>query len=139
MRLNLMSTVGAFAFASGVLLFVADLVLHFRRGEKARRNPWNAGTLDWMMEVPPKNWGARSIPIVSTRYPLWQQPNFLDDVDCGRFLLPDAPDLRRETIVTGAIDAGAEQVLRVPGPSWLPFLAAFADRGLLSAADRYRR
>jgi cytochrome c oxidase subunit I+III len=132
--LNLMSTIGAFAFASGVLLFVADLALHFRRGEKASRNPWNGGTLDWMMEVPPKDWGARSVPIVSTRYPLWQQENFLEDVDSGRFLIPDAPDLRRETIVTSVVDARPEQVLRIPGPNWLPFLAAVATGGFFIGA-----
>jgi hypothetical protein len=88
--LNLTSTIGAFMFASGVLVFLVDVVLHFRRGEKVERNPWNAGTLDWMMEIPPKDWGARSVPIVATRYPLWQQDNFLDDVDNGRFLIPDA-------------------------------------------------
>ena len=71
--LNLTSTIGAFAFASGVLVFLIDVVLHFWRGEKVGRNPWNAGTLDWMMEIPPKDWGARSVPIVATRYPLWQQ------------------------------------------------------------------
>jgi cytochrome c oxidase subunit I+III len=132
--LNLLSTVGAFVFASGVLLFLIDVVLHFRRGEKVDRNPWNAGTLDWMMEIPPKDWGARSVPIVATRYPIWQQENFLDDVDNGRFLIPDAPDLRRETIITSVVDARPEQVLRVPGNSWWPFFAAIATGGFFIGA-----
>jgi cytochrome c oxidase subunit I+III len=132
--LNLTSTVGAFFFATGVLLFVIDVVQHFRRGEKVGRNPWNAGTLDWMMEIPPKEWGARSVPIVTTRYPLWQQKNFLDDLDNGRFLIPDAPDLRRETIITSVVDGRPEQVLRVPGNSWWPFLAAIATGGFFIGA-----
>jgi cytochrome c oxidase subunit I+III len=127
--LNLTSTVGAFMFAGGVLLFVIAVALHFRRGKKVGRNPWNAGTLDWMMEIPPKEWGARSVPIVETRYPLWQQPNFLEDVDNGRFLIPDAPDMRRETIITSVVDGRPEQVLRVPGNSWWPLLAAIATGG----------
>ena len=90
-----------------MLLFVIDVVSHFWRGAKVGRNPWNAGTLDWMMEIPPEDWGARSVPIVATRYPLWQQPDFLDDVDNGRFLIPDAPDLRRETIITSVVDGRA--------------------------------
>jgi cytochrome c oxidase subunit I+III len=122
--LNLMSTVGAFVFAAGVLVFVADIALHFRRGERVGRNPWGAGTLEWMMEIPPEDWGVRSVPIVTTRYPLWQQEGFLDDVDRGRFLLPDAPTLRRETVITGVVDAEPEQVLRLPGPSWWPMLSA---------------
>jgi cytochrome c oxidase subunit I+III len=127
--LNLTSTIGAFIFAGGVLLFVIAVALHFRRGEKVGRNPWNAGTLDWMMEIPPKEWGARSVPMIKSRYPLWQQPNFLDDVDNGRFLIPDAPDMRRETIITSVVDGRPEQVLRVPGNSWWPLLAAIATGG----------
>jgi cytochrome c oxidase subunit I+III len=132
--LNLTSTVGAFAFAAGVLLFVIDVVQHFWRGAKISRNPWNAGTLDWMMEIPPEDWGARSVPIIATRYPLWQQANFLDDVDNGRFLIPDAPDMRRETIITSVVDGRPEQVLRVPGNSWWPLLAAIATGGFFIGA-----
>ena len=73
-----------------------------RQGRIWFSNPWNAGTLDWMMEIPPKEWGARSVPIVATRYPLWQQENFLDDVDNGRFMIPDAPDMRRGAHATRA-------------------------------------
>ena len=101
---------------------------------KVGRNPWNAGTLDWMMEIPPEDWGARSVPIVATRYPFWQQPNFLDDVDNGRFLIPDAPDMRRETIITSVVDGRPEQVLRVPGNSWWPLLAAIATGGFFIGA-----
>jgi cytochrome c oxidase subunit I+III len=132
--LNFTSTVGAFLFASGVLLFLVDIAVHFRRGEKVGRNPWNAGTLDWMMEIPPQDWGARSVPIISTRYPLWQQENFLDDVDNGRFMIPDAPDMRRETIITSVVDGRPEQVLRVPGNSWWPLLAAVATGGFFIGA-----
>ena len=127
--LNLTSTIGAFMFASGVLVFLVDVVLHFWRGEKVGRNPWNAGTLDWMMEIPPKDWGARSVPIVATRYPLWQQDNFLDDVDNGRFLIPDAPGhaARDDHHERGRRPAGAG-VAR-PGNSWWPLLAAIATGG----------
>ncbi len=136
--LNLMSTVGAFIFAAGVAVFLADVILHFRRGERVGRNPWNAGTLEWMMEIPPKEWGARSVPIVTTRYPLWQQENFLEDVDRGRFLIPDAPTLRRETVITSVVDATPQQVHRLPGPSWWPLLSAVATGGAFLAATFHR-
>jgi len=132
--LNLTSTVGAFIFATGVLVFLIDVATHFRRGEKASRNPWNAGSLDWMMEIPPEAWGARCVPIIKSRYPLWEQKNFLEDVDNGRFLIPDAPDLHRETIVSTVTDARPVQVLRVPGPSWWPLLSAVFTGGFFIAA-----
>ena len=47
-----------------------------------------------------KPWGVRSIPEIDSRYPLWDQPNFVRDVDEGRFYLPDAEEGKRETLVT---------------------------------------
>ena len=79
--------------------------------------------------MPPQDWGARSVPIVASRYPLWQQEGFLDDVDNGRFLIPDAPDMQRETIITSVVEAEPEQVLRVPGNSWWPLIAAIPTGG----------
>ena len=42
----------------------------------------------------------------------------------GRYYLPGAPTGRRETIITSAIEASPQYVLRLPGPGWTPFLAA---------------
>ena len=55
--------------------------------------------------MPGKPWGVRSIPEIDSRYPLWDQPNFVRDVDEGRFYLPDAEEGKRETLVTSVIDA----------------------------------
>ena len=76
----------------------------------APRNPWNAGTLEWLQEMPGQPWGMRSIPEIDSRYPLWDQPNFLRDVDEGRFYLPDAEEGRREMLVTTTVDADADAV-----------------------------
>ena len=34
--------------------------------------------------------------------PIWEQENFLDDMDNGRFFIPDLPDMSRETVITSA-------------------------------------
>jgi cytochrome c oxidase subunit I+III len=60
---------------------------------------------------------------------LWDQKDFLRDVDEGRFYLPDAEEGERETLVTSSIDAEPEQCLRVPGPSFLPMIAAVFTGG----------
>src|SRR5690606_4374994 len=49
--------------------------------------------------------------------------------DQGRFYLPDAEELKRETIVTSVIDAKPEVVARLPGPSWVPLWAAVTVGG----------
>jgi cytochrome c oxidase subunit I+III len=127
--LNLTSTIGAFILAAGIGVIFWDLVRPKGRQPYAPRNPWNAGTLEWLQEMPGKPWGVRSIPEVDSRYPLWDQPDFERDVDEGRFYLPDAEELKRETIVTSVIDAKPDGCVRLPGPSWIPLWAAIAVGG----------
>jgi cytochrome c oxidase subunit I+III len=127
--LNLVSTIGAFILAAGVAVFVWDLIRPKRKQPYAERNPWHAGTLEWVQEMPGKTWGIRSIPEIDSRYPLWDQPNLLRDVDEGRFYLPDAEEGKRETIVTSAVDAQPLQCQRLPGPSFMTLIAALTTGG----------
>jgi cytochrome c oxidase subunit I+III len=127
--LNLVSTVGAYVFAAGFLLVVWDVLRPKRHEPYAPRNCWNAGTLEWLAEVPGEPWGVRSVPLIESRYPLWDQKDFMRNVDEGRFYLPDAEERERETLVTSSVDAEPEHCLRVPGPSFLPMIAAVFTGG----------
>ena len=125
--LNLISTIGAFMIAAGVLLFVIDLLRRFRQTDGPNAgNVWNAGTLEWL---PAGNYQTRSIPEVRSREPIWDQPNLAEDVQEGRYYLPGSATGQRETIVTTPLDARPQYILQLPGPSWGCFLAA-----LLTAA-----
>lgn len=64
--LNLLSTVGAYLFAIGVAVVVFDLCLSPRR-KRAARNPWNAGTLEWLARPQQDDWGVRCVPLVESR------------------------------------------------------------------------
>ncbi len=127
--LNLVSSIGAFVLAIGFAVILWDVVRPKRKEPLSERNPWGAGTLEWLQQMPAKPWGVRSIPEIDSRYPLWDQPNFLRDVDQGRFYLPDAEEQGRETIVTTAIDAQPVQVLQLPGPSFVTLWAALTIGG----------
>nr|WP_210340305.1 cbb3-type cytochrome c oxidase subunit I [Microvirga splendida] len=120
--LNLISTLGAYMIGAGVLVFLIDLAKNFRPYQGDLGNVWNAGTLEWL---PSGNYQTRSIPIVTSREPLWDQPNLSEDVEAGRYYLPGAQTGGRETIVTSPIDAVPQYVLQVPGPSWRTVFAAF--------------
>ena len=128
--LNLISSMGAFILVAGFAVFVWDVLRPKGKQPYADRNPWGAGTLEWLAEMPDKPWGVRSIPEIDGRYPLWDQPNFMRDVDEGRFYLPDAEEGKRETLVTTSIDAQPIQCLRVPGPTFLTFFAAMFTGGV---------
>jgi cytochrome c oxidase subunit I len=127
--LNLVSTVGAFIFAAGFLLFVWDCVRPKGKQPSVKRNVWNAGTLEWAGRVPADDWGLRSIPLINSRYPLWDDPKLLETIDSGKGLLADAKEGRRESLVTSVLDAKPVQVLRVGTPTWLPMLAAIGLGG----------
>jgi cytochrome c oxidase subunit I+III len=120
--LNMISTAGAFMIAAGVLVFVVDLVRNFRFSfDHSIGNIWNAGTLEWL---PTGTYQTRSIPIVTSREPLWDQPNLAENVEAGRYFLPGAPTGSRETIVTSPIEARPRYILRLPNASWRPMLSA---------------
>ncbi|SOD96913.1 cytochrome c oxidase subunit I [Caenispirillum bisanense] len=128
--LNLVSSIGAFILAAGFAVFLWDVLRPKGRQPYSPRNPWNAGTLEWLGEMPDKPWGVRSIPVIESRNPLWDQPNLVRDVDAGRFYLPDAEELKRETLVTSILDAEPIQCLRVPGPTFLTMGAAAGTGGV---------
>lgn len=128
--LNLLSSIGAFVLAAGFAIFVWDLVRPKSRQPYSERNPWGAGTLEWLQEMASQPWGFRSLPEIDSRYPLWDQPNFQRDVDEGRFYMPDAEELKRELMVTTIIDAQPVQCLRVPGPTFLTLIAAVFTGGV---------
>jgi cytochrome c oxidase subunit I len=68
---NLMSTVGAFLLAPATLLFIYNFFKSKKSGEVCGPNPWDAATLEWSIPSPPPEYNFAKIPMVSSRYPLW--------------------------------------------------------------------
>ncbi|WP_159590966.1 cbb3-type cytochrome c oxidase subunit I [Chelativorans xinjiangense] len=125
--LNMISTAGAYMLAAGVLLFLLDLALNFRpTSAGGEGNPWKAGSLEWL---PSDIYSTRSIPLITSREPLWEQPGLERQVEEGHHFLPNAPTGGRETIVTSPIEAEPEYILRMPGPSWTHVTAAVFTAG----------
>jgi cytochrome c oxidase subunit I+III len=121
--LNLISTAGAFMIAAGVLLLLVDVARRFRMSAEGNAgNVWNAGTLEWL---PNGNYSNRSIPVVASEYPLWDDPRMAKDVEEGRYYLPGSATGGRDTLVTSAVDAKPQWVLRLPMPGWAPLIGAW--------------
>ncbi|MDZ4689888.1 cbb3-type cytochrome c oxidase subunit I [Terricaulis sp.] len=124
---NQISTVGAFLIGLGVLLIVIDLVRNFRfSATDTVGNIYDAGTLEWL---PTGLYSSRSIPVVKSRYPLWDDPNLSRDVEEGRYFLPNSATGERETIVTSPWNAEPQYLQRMPGPSWFHLGAAVFTAG----------
>ncbi|MCC2973224.1 cytochrome c oxidase subunit I [Massilia sp. IC2-476] len=124
--LNMLSTVGAFVFAFGVLLFIVDAVRTLRRPEKEVGNPWNAPTLEWLTS---ESYGNRSIPRITSTNPLWDQPTLSEEVDRGQHYLPQTATGLRETIATSPVKGEPRYLMVLPGDSWLPVIAALGTAG----------
>jgi cytochrome c oxidase subunit I len=67
---NLISTIGAFILAAGVLLTVANVVRSLKRGVPAGPDPWKANTLEWFSNSPPPAHNFDVIPKVTSVEPM---------------------------------------------------------------------
>jgi len=122
--LNLLSSVGGFVMSAGIALIILDVVLHFRFGKKAGRNPWNADTLEWATRTPPSSYNFLSQPHVETRHPMWEQSDLPDTIAAGAHGLADIGHGRREIYGTDALGARLREVIHLPTNSWLPLLSS---------------
>jgi cytochrome c oxidase subunit I len=121
--LNLITSIGSFVFAVGVLLFFVNVLRSRYKGAVAGRNPWDAPTLEWSVPSPPPAYNFSVIPTVASRHPLWEDrigtEGAASSLDRGLLL-----DQGRETIGTSALDAEPDMVLEMPGDSAAPLLLA---------------
>jgi cytochrome c oxidase subunit 1 len=115
--LNMTSTVGAFIMASGVLVFLVNIVASLRRGAIAGDNPWGAASLEWAATSPPRPYNFAHIPAVTSNTPLWEES------------LPVFSGLRvkeRELVLTTVVEATPDIRDPSPTPTIWPLLAALA-------------
>ena len=123
--LNLITSIGAFIFAIGVLLLLINIAQSLRRGRMAGANPWDAATLEWSVSSPPPPYNYAVIPRVASRYPLWEDR--LRETD-RRSSLQEGPvlDHGRETIASTPLDAEPDLILKMPEDSYAPFILTIA-------------
>jgi heme/copper-type cytochrome/quinol oxidase subunit 1 len=67
---NLLSTIGAFVLATGVIASMVNAYLSAGRGPRAGHDPWRADTLEWLALSPPPPHNFDVIPDVRSEEPL---------------------------------------------------------------------
>jgi cytochrome c oxidase subunit 1 len=68
---NMMSSVGTGLLVFGTLFFVYNFLRSRKHGAPAPNDAWGAGTLEWSIPSPPPDYNFAQIPVVTSRYPLW--------------------------------------------------------------------
>jgi cytochrome c oxidase subunit 1/cytochrome c oxidase subunit I+III len=122
---NLVSSIGAYLFAIGVAISIANFFWSRRRNIAAGPNPWNAGTLEWATTSPPQPYNFAQMPVVRGRYPLWESEENQTGITPqpgGVVLAPE--EHHHETLETVGLDAEYGSVLTMAGPSAWPFWTA---------------
>ncbi|HEV2560743.1 MAG TPA: cytochrome c oxidase subunit I [Rhizomicrobium sp.] len=124
--LNLITTIGSYVFALGVLLFLINVWKSYRRGAPAGDNPWDAPTLEWATTSPPPPYNFVVIPTIASRHPLWEDRLQQHEGEGSHVGAGLALDHGREAIGTSSLDATPDIILRMPKDSYAPLILALA-------------
>jgi cytochrome c oxidase subunit I+III len=122
---NLVSTIGAFMFAVGVLITMLNYVRSLRGGAQAGNDPWEGETLEWATTSPPPPFNFETIPTVRSREPVWDQPELRDGAqppEQGGHALESG----HQTLSTSVLDATPQAVVHMPHASPWPFALTLA-------------
>ncbi|HEX5124938.1 MAG TPA: cbb3-type cytochrome c oxidase subunit I, partial [Rhodanobacteraceae bacterium] len=118
--LNLVTTLGAYVFAIGILMLVVAVVRGWRSGVPAGANPWGAPTLEWSVASPPPAYNFVEIPIVASRYPLWERS--MAGAPQSQLRTDLTLEAGRETLATSALDAEVDLVMKMPEDTLAPLI-----------------
>lgn len=125
--LNLVVSIGGFAFAVGVLVTFVNIARSWRRGRAAPADPWGGDTLEWAVGSPSPEYNFAAIPVVAEASPLWHDRGLAVAASGGdgahRSLGPEGALARTTPITTGAA-ARPAGTMRIPEPTWLPLVVA---------------
>tara|TARA_R110002020_G_scaffold109430_15_gene253120 strand:- start:10265 stop:12748 length:2484 start_codon:yes stop_codon:yes gene_type:complete len=122
--INLISSVGGFVMAFGLAIVLIEIVLTIVVRHRTLRNPWRAGTLEWAVPRPSAAYTFASLPRVTSRDPLWDDPDLPARIARGEGYLGDTRNGWRETLMVDIATGEPEQHVVYPANTRLPIVFA---------------
>ena len=122
--INALSSVGGFVMAFGFALFIADCLMQRLANRRVQADPWGATTLEWAMPIPPPAYNFASLPHVTSRDPLADEPDLRDRLASGEGYVAHPRHGWRETLGVETTSGRVEQLIIYPGNTALPLLLA---------------
>ena len=99
--LNTFITISAFCLFASQLLFAANFIISWFKGEHAGQNPWNDNGLEWTVASPPPHGNFATVPTVYRGPYEYSSPLVEEDYLPQNRLLPKAPPPREPDTVPG--------------------------------------
>ncbi|MEM8618182.1 MAG: cytochrome c oxidase subunit I [Actinomycetota bacterium] len=118
---NLVATIGSFILAVGALLFFVNVWVS-RKNPPAPADPWDARSLEWMAENPPKEYNFERTPTVHALDEMFHRK--YEDVGEG-----DAHDYVKVATaeeIQAAETAHRDPHIHLPSPSYWPIVLSFS-------------
>ena len=110
---NMMSSAGTVVLMLGTLVGAWNFWKSWRSGERAGSNPWGGATLEWSIPSPPPEYNFAELPLVKSRYPLW-------NVKGGELVHESTWEEERNIRIPTAKELG----IVLPNPSIWPLITA---------------
>ena len=119
---NTVASVGAYLLAIGIFLFLVNVWHTTRKGAKAPLDPWDARSLEWLTDSPPKAHNFDVIPHVHALDEYFHLKYEEVDTDAG----PRLVKVRTAEELQAEQEANADKHIHMPSPSYWPMLVAIA-------------
>ncbi|RUT34884.1 cytochrome c oxidase subunit I [Arsenicitalea aurantiaca] len=127
--LNLLSSVGGFILTMGFALVLLDIIMMFKFGKGFRRDPWQAGTLEWATPTPPPSYNFAAIPRVTERADGLSPRLLGPQLARGEGYLAHTRNGWQETLGVDMTTGEPDQIIILPRRTYLPLVS-----GLVTAA-----